>query len=223
MMYEMRPGTEADRPAATEMIRLRAACMRARGQRWASWHTRADQLADQIGTGRWPVFVLTKDCQIVGMTTATFTLPHLGWAKDEISEPSVFLQTTVTDPRFAGSGLGMMIAYWALDHAVANGKQWTRRGVLTIGGDNIGLVRYYRLQGWRVVRAIAHPNKPGVRSGRCNARLWHIPNFASSFGGSGQSVTEAPVVADCLAASITSRPVTASCGDTGGVPAATCA
>ncbi len=101
-VFEMRPGTEADRPAAAEMIRSRAAWMRDRGQRWASWHTRAGQLADQIGTDGWPVFVLEKDRRIVGMTTATFTLPHLGWDEDEIAEPSVFLQTTVTDPSFAG-------------------------------------------------------------------------------------------------------------------------
>ncbi|MDX8031213.1 hypothetical protein SK803_13380 [Lentzea sp. BCCO 10_0856] len=119
-------------------------------------------LADQIGAERWPVFVLTKDRRVVGMTTATFTLPHLGWAEDEIAEPSVFLQTTVTDPGFAGGGLGVLIACWALDYAAVNGKLWTRRGVLTIGEENLGLVRYYQLQGWRVVRAISHPRKPGV-------------------------------------------------------------
>lgn len=161
-LFEMRPGRETDRPAAARMIQSRAAWMRERGQRWESWHIRADQLAEQIGAGRWPVFVLTKDRQIVGMTTASFVLPHLGWAEDEISEPSVFLQTTVTDPGFAGVNLGVMIAYWALDYAAVNRKQWTRRGVLTIGEDNLGLVRYYQLQGWRVVRAISHPHKPGV-------------------------------------------------------------
>lgn len=160
--FEMRPGTEADRPAAAEMIRSRAAWMRERGQRWASWHARAEQLADQVGTEQWPVFVLTRDRRLVGMTTATFTLPHLGWAEDEIAEPSVFLQTTVTDPGFAGANLGVLIACWALDYAAVHGKLWTRRGVLTIGEDNLGLVRYYQLQGWRVVRAIAHPRKPGV-------------------------------------------------------------
>jgi len=160
--FEIRPGEEADRPAAAEMIRSRAAWMRQRGLRWASWDRRADQLAGQIGTGRWPVFVLTRNDQVVGMTTATSTLPHLGWTEDEVTEPSVFLQTTVTDPSFAGAGLGVLIAYWALDYAAINGKRWTRRGVLTVGKDNHGLVRYYELQGWRVVRAVPHPRKPGV-------------------------------------------------------------
>jgi hypothetical protein len=77
-------------------------------------------------------------------------------------EPSVFLQSTVTDPSFAGVNLGMMIAYWALDYAAANGKRWTRRGVLTIGRDNIGLVHYYRLQGWRVARATRHPRRSEI-------------------------------------------------------------
>ena len=168
----MRLGREADRPAAAEMIRSRAVWMRDHGQRWKSWYERADLLADQIGTGRWPVFVLTKDHRLVGMTTATFTLPHLGWAEDEIAEPSVFLQTTVTDPSFAGANLGVMIAYWALDYAATNGKRWTRRGVLTIGEDNLGLVRYYRWQGWRVVRAVPHPRKTGVT-------VWSLQRLAA--------------------------------------------
>jgi GNAT superfamily N-acetyltransferase len=161
-VFEMRFGTEADRPAAAEMIRSRAAWMRARGMRWNSWDRDADVLAEQIGDPDWPVFVLTGNDQVVGMTTATFEVPHLGWHEDEIVEPSVFLQSTVTDPSFSGINLGMIIAYWALDYAAVNGKRWTRRGVLTIGRDNIGLVHYYRLQGWRVARAIRHPRRPEI-------------------------------------------------------------
>lgn len=130
--------------------------------RWRSWDRDADVLAEQVGDPDWPVFVLTEDDQIVGMTTASFELPQLGWHEEEVAEPSVFLQSTVTDPRVSGADLGMMIAYWALDYAAANGKRWTRRGVLTIGRDNLGLVRYYRLQGWRVARAIRHPRRPEI-------------------------------------------------------------
>lgn len=166
-VFEMRFGTEADRPAAAEMVRSRAAWMRERGMRWGSWDRDADVLAEQIGDPEWPVFVLTKDDQIVGMTTATFDLPDLGWHEDEMSEPSVFLQSTVTDPSFSGVHLGMMIAYWALDYAAANGRWWTRRGVLSIGQDNIGLVHYYRLQGWRVARAIRGVQRSP--SGHCSA------------------------------------------------------
>lgn len=162
MVFEMRFGTAADRPAAADMVRSRAAWMRERGMRWASWDRDADVLAEQLGDPDWPVFVLTTSDRIVGMTTATFELPHLGWHEDEIAEPSVFLQSTVTDPDFAGTDLGTMIAHWALDYAAASGKRWTRRGVLTIGRDNIGLVRYYRLQGWRVARAIRHPRRPEI-------------------------------------------------------------
>lgn len=162
MVLEMRFGTVSDRPAAAAMVRSRAAWMRARGMRWASWDRDADVLAEQVGDPDWPVFVLTDDDQVVGMTTATFEVPHLGWHEDEVAEPSVFLQSTVTDPSFAGANLGMMIAYWALDYAAVNGKRWTRRGVLTIGRDNIGLVRYYRLQGWRVTRAVRHPRRSEI-------------------------------------------------------------
>lgn len=160
--FEIRFGAAADRPAAAEMIRSRAAWMRERDMRWRSWDRDADVLAEQVGDPDWPVFVLTEDDQIVGMTTASFELPQLGWHEEEVAEPSVFLQSTVTDPRVSGADLGMMIAYWALDYAAANGKRWTRRGVLTIGRDNLGLVRYYRLQGWRVARAIRHPRRPEI-------------------------------------------------------------
>lgn len=88
-------------------------------------------------------------------------LPGLGWTEQEQAEPAVFLQSTVTDP--AHPGLGMLIAFWALDHAARQGEHWVRRGVLTDGdGGNLGLVRYYHRQGWRVVRAIRHPRKDGI-------------------------------------------------------------
>lgn len=162
-MFTVRLGVEGDRASAAEMIRARAAWMREHGHRWKSWDRDADQLADQIGKPDWPVHVLTDgEGHVVGITTPTFETPHLGWTDVEVAEPAVFLQSTVTDPRFAGARLGMIIAFWALDHAAAHGKLWTRRGVLTIGQDNRGLVRYYRSQGWRVVRAIPHPRRPEI-------------------------------------------------------------
>ncbi len=68
----------------------------------------------------------------------------------------------MTHPDLAGRGVGVLIAFWALDHAARHGKRWVRRGVLTLGPANRGLVRYYRWQGWRVVRVIARPRKDSV-------------------------------------------------------------
>lgn len=161
--YIIRPGKVADRDEVAAMIRARAGWMREHDHgRWASWDRDADVLADQLGEVDWPTWVVTAEDRLVGITTATFETPFLGWTEQEQSEPAVFLQSTVTHPHHAGEGLGIMIAFWALDHAAQNGRQWVRRGVLTIGQDNLGLVRYYRSQGWRVVRALPHPRRSEV-------------------------------------------------------------
>ncbi|WP_396230542.1 GNAT family N-acetyltransferase, partial [Frankia sp. ACN1ag] len=111
----------------------------------------------------WPVWVLTTGSgRIVGCTTITAGTPRLGWTDQEQTKPAVFLRSTVTHPDLAGDGLGALIAFWALDHAAHQGAQWVRRGVLTIGPDNRGLIGYYRLQGWTVTRAIPHPRKATV-------------------------------------------------------------
>jgi hypothetical protein len=161
--YSIRPGTTADRDEVAEMIRVRAAWMREHDHgRWVSWDRDADVLADQLGDPNWPTWVVTAAHRIVGITTATFETPHLGWTESEQAEPAVFLQSTLTHPHHAGEGLGIMVAFWALDYAARHDRHWVRRGVLTIGHDNLGLVRYYRSQGWRVTRALPHPRRPAV-------------------------------------------------------------
>ncbi|MBB5804625.1 GNAT superfamily N-acetyltransferase [Saccharothrix ecbatanensis] len=99
---------------------------------------------------------------IVGVTTASGETPLMGWSEDERGQRAIFLQSTLTDPRFTRQGLGVLIAFWALDYAAREGHDWVRRGVLTVGEDNLGLVRYYRSQGWRVVRAVPHPRRRDV-------------------------------------------------------------
>ncbi|GAA3857020.1 hypothetical protein GCM10022243_22950 [Saccharothrix violaceirubra] len=162
--YLMRPGRAADRPQIANLVRARAAWMRDVGfGRWVGWDRNADELASQAGSGRWPTWVLCSgDRDVLGVTTAAVDTPDLGWGAEERAESAIFLQSTATDPRFARRGLGMIIAFWALDQAAREGRAWVRRGVLTIGRDNRGLVRYYRTQGWRIVRAVPHPRKHGV-------------------------------------------------------------
>ncbi|NUT49402.1 MAG: hypothetical protein HOV94_19150 [Saccharothrix sp.] len=162
--YLMRPGRVTDRVEVAGMIRARAAWMREAGhRRWAGWDRNADELAAQLGDPRWPTWVLCDPAEgIVGLTTAADDTPLLGWSERERAEGAVFLQSTVTDPHCSGRGLGVLIAYWALDHAARQGRRWVRRGVLTAGDDNRGLLRYYRWQGWRVVRASRHPRRPEV-------------------------------------------------------------
>lgn len=164
-MYVIRPAASADRDEVADMIRSRAEWMREHGQgRWVSWLRSADTLAEQIDEPDWPVWVLTTlDGDIAGCTTATNDTPHLGWTEQDQAEPAVFLQSTVTHPRLAGEGVGILIAFWALDLAARRGAMWVRRGVLTDETRaNHGLIRYYRQQGWRVVHSVRHPRKPGI-------------------------------------------------------------
>ncbi|XVS67852.1 hypothetical protein ACQPYE_17950 [Actinosynnema sp. CA-299493] len=102
------------------------------------------------------------DNGIVGITTAAHDTSLMGWSEHERTWSAMCLQSTVTDPRYSGLGLGILIAFWALDHAARQGYKWVRQGVLTVGEDNRGLLRYYRRQGWRVVRAGAHPRRREV-------------------------------------------------------------
>jgi GNAT superfamily N-acetyltransferase len=162
--YSVRQGDVGDTNEVERLVRARANYMRLCGQGgWASWTSMATDLGKQVADPAWPTWVLVKDGgQIVGITTATFTTPSLGWAEHEQAESAVFLQSTVTHPDFAGEGLGILLAFWALDYAAEHGRQWVRRGVLTIGQDNHGLLGYYRFQGWRVTRSVPHARKHGV-------------------------------------------------------------
>jgi hypothetical protein len=181
-MYTIRPGGTADRDEVADMIRARAEWMRKHGHgRWATWARDAGVLADQLGEPDWPTWVVTASQRIVGITTATFETPFLGWTEQEQTEQAVFLQSTVTHPQLAGNSLGVMIAFWALDHAARHGMQWVRRGVLTIGRDNMGLVHYYRSQGWRVARAVVHPRRSDVTVWSLQRPATRQPDLAAQF------------------------------------------
>ena len=160
-MYVIRPAEAGDRDGVAELVRTRAEWMRDQGLgRWRGWVSSAEHLADQVAEPDWPVWVLVDDGALLGITTTDET-PVLGWTEQERAESAIFLQSTVTHPSRAGAGLGMVVAFWALDRAARQGRQWVRRGVLSDSeGGNLGLVRYYRRQGWRVVRAVPHPRKP---------------------------------------------------------------
>jgi GNAT superfamily N-acetyltransferase len=194
-MYLIRPGAAADRDGVVAMIRARAGWLREHGHdRWASWARSAETLGDQVGDPEWPVWVLTSGAgRVVGCTTAATDTPRLAWTEQERAEPAVFLQSTVTHPDLAGRGVGVLIAFWALDHAARHGRRWVRRGVLTLGPANRGLVRYYRWQGWRVVRVIPHPRKD-------NVLVWSLQRPAAPQPDLAGILAEAPAPTGALPA-----------------------
>jgi hypothetical protein len=86
-----------------------------------------------------------------------------------------FLATTVTDPAFAGPGLGCLIAWWALDHAAHRNMAWVRRGT----GPYPGLVHYYtHVQGWHLIRAV---ERDGVTAYALARRAERQPGLSSIF------------------------------------------
>lgn len=161
-VFVIRPAVAADREAVVALVQARARWMRARGhQGWPSWMLVAESLGDQAAAPGRPVWVLaTPDGTLAGVTTAEAVTPPLAWSADERAESALILHSTVTHPDRAGQGTGTLVAFWALDHAFRHGRVWVRRNVLTSGATDRGLLRYYRSQGWRVVRAVPHPHRP---------------------------------------------------------------
>lgn len=143
----MRPAVAADRQQIAQVIYRRSAWLRRRGL--LGWEQHAEALAAQAGT-RTPMWVLEDPERqtILGATVADTRCPPWLFTAHELTEPSLFLASTVVDPRFAGQRLGCRIAGWALNHAADTGRWWVRRGAA-----HPRLVRYYTdVQGWKVVR-----------------------------------------------------------------------
>ena len=159
-MYLIRRAAPGDGADVAALVRARADWMRAGGlAAWREWADFAGVLAGRTADPAHPIWLLHAGSRLLGCTTVADT-PGLGWTERERAEPAVFLQSTVTLP--GHPGLGTVVAFWALDHAARRGARWVRRGVLTAGVRADGLVRYYRRQGWRVVRVAAHPERVGV-------------------------------------------------------------
>lgn len=161
----MRPGEPGDRDMVAALVRRRAEWMREQGHpRWRGLANAVDDHARHVAEPDSDVWVLVDTGgALLGCTTAATDTPPLGWTEQERAEPATFLPSTITDPDRVGQGVGMVIAFWALDHAARQGHMWVRRGVLTDDqGANRGLIRYYRRQAWRVVRAITHPRRADI-------------------------------------------------------------
>ena len=164
-MLLVRPIEADDQHAVRELVRARAEWLRERDLgRWRGWMNAAEHLSAQAACPEVPTWAVesVETGSIVGLTVTAET-PALGWTAEEREESAIFLESTVTHPALAGCGVGMAIAFWALDQAARRGVHWVRRGVLTdTAGTNLGLVRYYRRQGWRVVRSAPHPVRAGI-------------------------------------------------------------
>ncbi|MCM2576644.1 GNAT family N-acetyltransferase [Streptomyces meridianus] len=110
----------------------------------------ADLIAAQVADPVFPVWVLVEnEGRVVGFTTLFEEAPTLGWSAAERREPAFYLSSSFTDPSYHLYRLGRMMAWWAVDRAAQQGRDWVRR-VCT----DAGLVRRYTLQGFHLVREV---------------------------------------------------------------------
>lgn len=147
-MFVMRPTTAGDEEAVVAMTRARADWLEARGLDGDGWRGFAVQYGRQAASLAFPVWALVHGGRIIGTTCLFETSPEWFWTPEECAIPAVFVASTVTDPAYAGRGVGHLMLRWVLDRAARAGKEWVRRGTV-----EPGLVRYYtEVQGWQVVR-----------------------------------------------------------------------
>ena len=147
-MFVMRRTAAGDEKAVVSMTRARADWLETRGLEGQGWRDFAPEYGRQAANPEIPMWALVRDDRIVGTTCLYETSPQWFWTPEECAAPAYFVASTVTDPEFAGQGMGHLMLRWALDHAARTGKEWVRRGTF-----EPGLVRYYtQVQGWRIVR-----------------------------------------------------------------------
>ncbi|MEV5746836.1 GNAT family N-acetyltransferase [Actinoallomurus sp. NPDC052308] len=147
-MLVMRPASAEDSEPIVAMTQARADWLGARGLNGQGWREFAPEYGRQAADSYTPMWVLTRDGQVMGATCLYEESPAWFWTPEECAEPAYFVASTVTDPAFAGQGLGHLMLRWVLDHAARTGRDWVRRGTI-----EPGLVRYYtQVQGWQVVR-----------------------------------------------------------------------
>jgi GNAT superfamily N-acetyltransferase len=147
-MLVMRRASVDDEDAVVAMTRARADWLEARGLEGEGWRDFAPEYGKQAANPDIPMWALVRDGRIVGTTCLYEESPAWFWTPEECAQPAYFVASAVTDPEFAGQGMGHLMLRWVLDHAARTGREWVRRGTI-----EPGLVRYYtQVQGWKVVR-----------------------------------------------------------------------
>jgi hypothetical protein len=164
MVWSMRQARPDDVPSVAKVIEARSVWMEHRGL--PSWRDAIDDLAGQAAAPDTGMWVLTRAEQIVGCTTLATDRPLWGWSRDEADQDAYYLFTTCTHPAWREARPGSLIAWWAVDMAAVEGKQFVRRGCL-----HPGLVRYYHSQGFELCHEVRRKNAPVYLMARRAQRL----------------------------------------------------
>lgn len=150
-MFAMRLARPDDVPAVAMVITARSEWMEQKGL--PSWRGVADDLAGQAAVDGTLMWVLTADDQVIGCTTLANDRPAWGWTPEEAAQDALYLFTTCTHPGWRHAKPGSLIAWWAVDKAARDGKEFVRRGTV-----ETGLVRYYSAQGFELVHEVQRKN-----------------------------------------------------------------
>jgi hypothetical protein len=171
-MLAMRPAVDGDVAAVEAMIYARCEWLEERGL--PSWRAAAPDLAAQASSGSGAMWVLEDEGgRIVGCTTVLTSTPSWGWTEQELAEPAYYLYTSVTDPAYQAIRPGTLMAWWAVDKAARDGRDWVRRGCLFPG-----LVRYYQRQGFTLAHEVQRTHHRVYLMGR---RAEALPELARMF------------------------------------------
>src|SRR4051812_36836760 len=127
-MDVIRRTTAGDEETVVAMTRARADWLEARGLDAEGWRSFAADYGRQGASPDFPMWALVRDGRIIGTTCLFETSPEWMWTSEECATPAFFVASTVTDPVYAGQGIGHLMLRWVLDHAARTGKEWVRRG-----------------------------------------------------------------------------------------------
>lgn len=150
-MFAMRTARPDDVPAIATVIAARSEWMEQQGL--PSWREAADDLAGQAAVEGTLMWVLTDDDKVIGCTTLTDAQPAWGWTPEQAAQDSFYLFTTCTHPDWRYAKPGSLIAWWAVDKAAREGKEFVRRGTV-----EVDLMRYYASQGFDLVHEVQRKN-----------------------------------------------------------------
>ncbi|MFJ3193761.1 GNAT family N-acetyltransferase [Streptomyces griseoviridis] len=126
-----------------------AAWLRGKGSDQWSRPYPADKLLATIEAGT--VFMLRDGNTTAGTITLTPDAEDGLWTKDELAEPSMFVNKLTVAREYAGQNLGGRLLDWASDRAHRAGARWVRLDAWT---TNKELQRYYLAQGFTHVRTV---------------------------------------------------------------------
>lgn len=122
-MLVMRQSSADDEDAVVAMTWARADWLDARGLDGEGWRRFAPDYGRQAADPDIPMWALVHDGRIVGTTCLYESSPAWFWTPEERAAPAFFVASTVTDPAFAGQGMGHLMMRWVLGHAARTGKQ----------------------------------------------------------------------------------------------------